>query len=91
MPRRKGATAAGQFPHRTHRREEHPQERRLVDTGFLPTQPSRPGARGSTEIPYGATGCARERDPGRHAAVLDAFLEEVRLAGVERGDFSTAT
>ncbi|MEV4169632.1 winged helix-turn-helix domain-containing protein [Nonomuraea sp. NPDC049709] len=68
--------------------------RKLVDTGFLAAEPSRPGPRGSTEIPYRATGKSWEMDvresgvTGANTAILDAFLEEVRLADVEEGDFT---
>ncbi|MFI7698953.1 ArsR/SmtB family transcription factor [Nonomuraea sp. NPDC049480] len=68
--------------------------RKLVGTGFLAPQPSRPGPRGSTEIPYRATGKSWEMDiresgvRGANAAMLDAFLEEVRLAGLEQGHFT---
>ncbi|GAA3656570.1 winged helix-turn-helix domain-containing protein [Nonomuraea antimicrobica] len=65
--------------------------RRLVETGFLAAAPSRPGPRGSTEIPYRATGKSWEmdiRESGVSSAMLDAFLEEVRLADVEEGDFT---
>ncbi|TDD44587.1 ArsR family transcriptional regulator [Nonomuraea terrae] len=67
--------------------------RKLVDTGFLAAEPSRPGPRGSTEIPYRATGKSWEvnvRDSGvtgGGAAMVDAFLQEVRLAGLERGEY----
>ncbi|MFC5829012.1 ArsR/SmtB family transcription factor [Nonomuraea insulae] len=67
--------------------------RKLVDTGFLAAEPSRPGPRGSTEIPYRATGKSWEMDvresrvTGANTAILDAFLEEVRLTDVEKGDF----
>ncbi|MGN9841811.1 ArsR/SmtB family transcription factor [Nonomuraea sp. H19] len=68
--------------------------RKLVGTGFLAAQPSRPGPRGSTEIPYRATGKSWEMDvresgvTGANAAILDAFLEEVRLVDVEEGEFT---
>lgn len=67
--------------------------RKLVGTGFLAPEPSRPGPRGSTEIPYRATGKSWEMDvresgvTGANTAILDAFLEEVRLTDVEEGDF----
>ncbi|MEV0583545.1 winged helix-turn-helix domain-containing protein [Nonomuraea sp. NPDC050310] len=60
--------------------------RKLVDTGFLAAGPARPGPRGSTEIPYRATGKSWLMDveesgvPGTREAMLDAFLQEVRLA-----------
>jgi hypothetical protein len=68
--------------------------RKLVGTGFLAAEPSRPGPRGSTEIPYRATGKSWQMDihesgvPGGRAAMLDAFLTEVRLAGVDEGDYT---
>ncbi|PZG05780.1 ArsR/SmtB family transcription factor [Nonomuraea aridisoli] len=67
--------------------------RKLVTTGFLAAEPSRPGPRGSTEIPYRATGKSWEvnvRDSGvtgGGAAMVDAFLQEVRLADIERGEY----
>ncbi|MFG1707973.1 ArsR/SmtB family transcription factor [Nonomuraea sp. M3C6] len=68
--------------------------RKLVDTGFLAAEPSRPGPRGSTEIPYRATGKSWEMDvresgvSGGRTAMLDAFLEEVRLVDLEEADFT---
>ncbi|MCK2217550.1 helix-turn-helix domain-containing protein [Actinomadura sp. ATCC 31491] len=68
--------------------------RKLVDTGFLAAGPSRPGPRGSTEIPYRATGKSWEMDVresgvrGTNAAMLDAFLEEIRLIGPEEADLT---
>jgi DNA-binding transcriptional ArsR family regulator len=68
--------------------------RKLVETGFLIAEPSRPGPRGSTEIPYRATGKSWEMDvresgvSGGNAAILGAFLEEVRLADIDRSDFT---
>ncbi|WP_188187195.1 ArsR/SmtB family transcription factor [Nonomuraea sp. SYSU D8015] len=68
--------------------------RKLVDTGFLAAQPSRPGPRGSTEIPYRATGKSWEMDiresgvSGANAAMLDAFLEEIRMTDLEEGNFT---
>ncbi|SEG37328.1 Helix-turn-helix domain-containing protein [Nonomuraea solani] len=68
--------------------------RKLVETGFLAAEPSRPGPRGSTEIPYRSTGKSWEMDvresgvTGANAAILDAFLEEVRLAGLEESNFT---
>ncbi|MEV4355983.1 winged helix-turn-helix domain-containing protein [Nonomuraea sp. NPDC049625] len=66
--------------------------RKLVETGFLSAEPSRPGPRGSTEIPYRATGKSWEMDVresgvgGGSAAMLDAFLQESRLIDIERAD-----
>ncbi|NUP69544.1 MAG: helix-turn-helix domain-containing protein [Nonomuraea sp.] len=68
--------------------------RKLVDTGFLEAGPSRQGPRGSVEIPYRATGKSWEMDiresgvTGANAAMLDAFLEEVGLTGVEEADLT---
>ncbi|MFI6482020.1 ArsR/SmtB family transcription factor [Nonomuraea sp. NPDC050663] len=63
--------------------------RTLVNTGFLVAEPSRPGPRGSVEIPYRATGKSWEMDvreagvPGGSDAMIDAFLQEIRLVPVE--------
>ena len=62
--------------------------RTLVDTGFLVAEPVRRGARGSREIPYRATRLSWRLDlgneVGEHPAVmLEAFLEEARVAGLE--------
>ncbi|TMR99266.1 ArsR/SmtB family transcription factor [Nonomuraea basaltis] len=68
--------------------------RKLVGTGFLAAQPSRPGPRGSTEIPYRATGKSWDMDvresgvTGSNAAILDAFLEEIKLIDIEEGNFT---
>jgi predicted ArsR family transcriptional regulator len=68
--------------------------RKLVETEFLAAEPSRPGPRGSTEIPYRATGKSWEMDvresgvTGAKAAMLDAFLEELKLVDVEEGHFT---
>ncbi|TMR18350.1 winged helix-turn-helix transcriptional regulator [Nonomuraea turkmeniaca] len=68
--------------------------RKLVETGFLGAEPSRPGPRGSTEIPYRATGKSWEMDVresgvmGGRAAMLNAFLEEIKLVDVEESDFT---
>ncbi|MGW0806298.1 ArsR/SmtB family transcription factor [Nonomuraea sp. NPDC002799] len=68
--------------------------RKLVETGFLAAQPSRPGPRGSTEIPYRTTGKSWEMDVresgvrGGNAAMLDAFLEEIRVLDIEQGSFT---
>ncbi|MFG2077694.1 Helix-turn-helix domain-containing protein [Nonomuraea maritima] len=67
--------------------------RKLVETGFLAAEPSRPGPRGSTEIPYRATGKSWEVNvresgvPGGGAAMLEAFQQEVRLADLEQSRF----
>ncbi|MEV4803385.1 winged helix-turn-helix domain-containing protein [Nonomuraea sp. NPDC049421] len=68
--------------------------RKLVETGFLAAEPRRPGPRGSTEIPYRTTGKTWEMDvresgvTGANAAMLGAFLEEVRLVDVADGEFT---
>ncbi|HEX4813269.1 MAG TPA: helix-turn-helix domain-containing protein [Nonomuraea sp.] len=68
--------------------------RKLVETGFLAAQPMRQGRRGSTEIPYRATGKSWEMDvresgvTDTNTAMLDAFLEEIRVTGVEEGEFT---
>ncbi|MBF8188385.1 winged helix-turn-helix transcriptional regulator [Nonomuraea sp. K274] len=68
--------------------------RKLTGTGFLVAEPSRPGPRGSTEIPYRATGKSWAMDvresgvTGGNAAILDAFLEEVELVDIEECDFT---
>jgi Trp operon repressor len=64
--------------------------RTLVDTGFLEALPPRRGKRGSREVPYLATGksWAMEDRPagvtGGGAAMIDAFLEEVRRVDLDR-------
>lgn len=66
--------------------------RKLVETGFLSAGPSRPGPRGSTEIPYRATGKSWEMDvresgvTGGGAAMVGAFLEEIRLVDLDEVD-----
>ncbi|GAA1612033.1 winged helix-turn-helix domain-containing protein [Nonomuraea maheshkhaliensis] len=67
--------------------------RKLVETGFLVAGPSRPGPRGSTEIPYRATGKSWEMDvreggvTGANTELLDAFVAQARLSEhVEEGD-----
>lgn len=68
--------------------------RKLVDTGFLRAEASRKGPRGSTEIPYRATGKSWEMDvaesgvAGGAQAMLDAFLAEIRLTDVEQAVMS---
>jgi DNA-binding MarR family transcriptional regulator len=63
--------------------------RKLVATGFLEPQEERRGARGSREVPYLATGKSwtldvhEEHAAGSSRAMLDAFLEEVQLAGLD--------
>jgi DNA-binding transcriptional ArsR family regulator len=62
--------------------------RKLVDTGFLEALEVRRGTRGAREVPYIATGKSwtldvhEEHAAGSGQAMLDAFLEEVRLVGV---------
>lgn len=63
--------------------------RTLLDTGFLVAEEERRGARGAREIPYRATGKSwRLRFPREDAsqalAMLDAFLDESRAAGLSR-------
>jgi DNA-binding transcriptional ArsR family regulator len=68
--------------------------RKLVETGFLTAEPSRPGPRGSTEIPYLSTGKSWEMDiresgvTGANEAILEAFMQEVRLVDLEEADFT---
>jgi DNA-binding transcriptional ArsR family regulator len=62
--------------------------RTLVDTGFLEALPPRRGKRGSREVPYLSTGKswgmdARKAD-GRGAAMIEAFLDEVRGVDLDR-------
>ncbi|MGY1604289.1 ArsR/SmtB family transcription factor [Geodermatophilus sp. SYSU D00815] len=62
--------------------------RRLVAVGLLAADPARPRPAGGVEIPYRATRrswaleLTEEEKPT--AAMLDAFLSEVREAGLER-------
>jgi predicted ArsR family transcriptional regulator len=59
--------------------------RKLVATGFLAAQEERRGARGAREVPYLATGKSWTLDvhdsgvTGGGAAMIEAFLDEVRL------------
>jgi predicted ArsR family transcriptional regulator len=68
--------------------------RTLVDTGFLAAQPERRGARGAREVPYLSTGKSWTLDvhdsgvPGSGAAMLDAFLDEVRLVDLDDAGLS---
>lgn len=63
--------------------------RKLVATGFLEAQEERRGTRGAREIPYLATGKSWTLDVhegqalGANKAMLDAFLEEVHLVGLD--------
>ncbi len=63
--------------------------RTLVDTGFLAAQPVRRGTRGAREVPYLATrkswtlDVAESGVTGGRAAMLEAFLQEVRLVDAE--------
>lgn len=65
--------------------------RTLVATGFLAAQPERRGARGAREVPYLATGKSWTLDveevrvAGGGRAMLDAFLEEIRLVDYDDG------
>jgi predicted ArsR family transcriptional regulator len=68
--------------------------RRLVDTGFLAAQQVRRGTRGSREVPYLATGKSWRVDvhesgvTGGGAAMLNAFLEEVRLVDLDEAELA---
>lgn len=68
--------------------------RTLVATGFLAAEETRRGNRGAREVPYRATRKSWVMDvqdsgvTGGREAMLDAFLDEVRLVGVERADLS---
>lgn len=63
--------------------------RTLVATGFLEPQDERRGRRGAREVPYLATrkswmvAVDEDHAAGQSRAMLDAFLEEVRLAGLD--------
>jgi predicted ArsR family transcriptional regulator len=63
--------------------------RKLVDTGFLAAQQVRRGTRGAREVPYLATGKSWTLDvhesvvSGGGAAMLEAFLDEVRLVDLD--------
>jgi predicted ArsR family transcriptional regulator len=63
--------------------------RTLVATGFLAAQPPRRGPRGAREVPYLATGKSWTLDiedsgvSGGGAAMLDAFLDEIRLVDLD--------
>jgi DNA-binding transcriptional ArsR family regulator len=68
--------------------------RTLVATGFLAPQPERRGPRNSREVPYLATRKSWRMNTddagvaGGRAAMLEAFLQEVRLVDQEAGDYS---
>lgn len=68
--------------------------RKLVDTGFLVADEVRRGTRGSREVPYRSTGKSwtldveESRVTGGNQAVLDAFLQEVRLVDIETAALS---
>lgn len=69
--------------------------RTLVDTGFLAAQSVRRGSRGSREVPYLATGKSWRLDVGEGAgysggadAMIEAFLDEIRLVDVDRAGLS---
>ena len=68
--------------------------RKLVATGFLAAQTERRGSRGAREVPYLATGKSWTLDVGESgvggggAAILDAFLAEVRLVNLDRSGLS---
>lgn len=63
--------------------------RKLVASGFLEAQEERRGTRGAREVPYLSTGKSWTLDvheqhaAGSGKAMLDAFLEEVDIAGVD--------
>jgi predicted ArsR family transcriptional regulator len=63
--------------------------RTLVATGFLAPQQERRGTRGARELPYLATRKSwtldvHESGAGNGAAMIEAFLDEVRLVDVEK-------
>jgi len=68
--------------------------RTLVGTGFLAAQDERRGARGSREVPYVSTGKSWTLDvhdsgvSGAGAAMLDAFLAELRLIDLDDAGLS---
>jgi len=68
--------------------------RKLVATGFLAPQGERRGARGAREVPYLATGKSWTLDvrdsgvAGRGAAMIEAFLDEVRLIDMDEAPFA---
>jgi predicted ArsR family transcriptional regulator len=63
--------------------------RKLVATGFLEAQDERRGTRGAREVPYLSTGKSWTLDvhedyaAGSSKAMLDAFIEEANLAGLD--------
>jgi predicted ArsR family transcriptional regulator len=69
--------------------------RKLVATGFLALQEERRGARGAREVPYLATGKSWAVDvdddktkAGRGTAMLEAFLDEIRMVDLDRAGLS---
>jgi hypothetical protein len=68
--------------------------RTLVATGFLAPQDERRGARNSREVPYLATGKSWRMDvadagvSGGGTAMLEAFLQEVRLVDQDAAAFA---
>lgn len=68
--------------------------RKLVATGFLAPQEERRGTRGAREVPYLATGKSWTLDvqdtgvSGGGSAMIEAFLDEVRLTDIDRAPFS---
>jgi predicted ArsR family transcriptional regulator len=69
--------------------------RKLVATGFLAPQEERRGTRGAREVPYLATGkswtldvCDESPVVGSGRAMLEAFLDEIRLVDVDRAGMS---
>ena len=68
--------------------------RKLVATGFLAPQEERRGARGAREVPYLATGKSWTLDvhgsgvSGGGTAMIEAFLDEVRLIDTDLAPFA---
>jgi DNA-binding transcriptional ArsR family regulator len=68
--------------------------RKLVATGFLAPQEERRGARGAREVPYLATGKSWTLDvhgsgvAGGGTAMIEAFLDEVRLVDTDTAPFA---
>jgi len=68
--------------------------RKLVATGFLAPQEERRGARGAREVPYLATGKSWTLDvhgsgvSGGGTAVIEAFLDEVRMVDMDAAPFA---
>ena len=59
--------------------------RTLLDTGLLVPEASRPGRRGTTEIPYRATGVSwRSSMPNQGPILVQTFLDEIQ--GIDADD-----